>query len=291
MRTLFMIGLVVSLEPTSAVAGCPGACEVDRFLAAAPKLPPGKRLQQSKALFIKVVHPPRSCPDRSNEGRDEIWLWEYVLFRWAVLFRQYGSSDMLTAIDETPTDAGTSTSKCSHFYRRVQGARGFAEHYGTLSRSRFLRGCWKESEITEILKAPNGGPDAPEQRTAVTACEVDRFVDGLARVQKKKRSRLVEDFVAKVASSEPSDLAGTDYFYTRLAFRYRFFPDQSILDGIDAVAVKNMTAGICYFLKNAAGFGAFGEHYRLPDKKPLLLKCASDDHSGGNIEWCPFLTK
>jgi hypothetical protein len=289
-RSLLLVAVAIPLLPRVAAAACPTSCEVDRFLARAHALTADQRLQEGKQLFGRLALADGSCPKPSmQQDRWGIWLWEYALLRWATLFHEQGSSDILAVVDETSVDGGAGTSKCSHFYAQVQGARGFAAHYRIPSRRGYLQACWEEGKLAKILDGQTAPPAVLEQKSTVTACEADRLIDGLRRMKKDRRARAVEDMVTRAASSEHSDRAGTTYLYTRLAFRYRFHPDEAILAGFDAVATRSMTPGLCSFLMNAGGSGSFAGHYRQADRRPLLLQCATDDHHRRRIEW--YLTR
>lgn len=260
-------GLSLLVEPAVArgEGSVPLTCEVDRFLEAAPRLSGTRRLQESTSLLRRVFR-----RDSFEHGVDDMHVWEYFLLRLAKLFRELEAPDILAAVQAVPSDGHASEAKCSHFYRKVATSRGFLKYHADPSRRPLLFELCFPGGSFEAGSSPPERPPALGE-VVLTACEVDQFLDALSKMKRDERVRAVRTFVAKGADAETSDKPGAEFFFLRLASRYRRTGDAAILDGVDAVAAKRIAPGICYFYVGAWRRHTFAKHYRRKDRRMTIL--------------------
>ncbi|HVU51768.1 MAG TPA: hypothetical protein VHL80_13825 [Polyangia bacterium] len=250
----------------------PTACEVDQFLEGAPAMSPRERLPETITFMSRMLNA------RAPQDRDAVWIWEYFLKRWAVLFRVSGYMDMLEAVDQTPSDTRFSLSECGAFYRSVLEDTRAVEHYRYQSHRGRLAVCFEPEELERLLKLPvPGGRDRPRGLLRVSACDADALVDGLA--EGGVRARRVEELVGRAGQGPDADEAGEAYLLTRLGLHFRAHPDEAILAGFDAATRAAPEARACELFINAVGTpaacAAFKAHYKKASALPA--RCLSDD--------------
>jgi hypothetical protein len=276
------LAALLSLVPLNARAksterrvrrGYPSTCRVDAFVDGARSMRPEERLARARKIIAYIIdsQPPES------DGRDEIWVWEYFLGRWAVLARETGDATMLTAVDEADTDAGFALSTCL-FYTQVTDVPGFAEHYASDAARQRLGTCWHGDDLRKAMVTPPAPTvaRAMSRDPVLKACELDRQLSRLRALAPRARQAEIELLIEKALDLDATDLVGGLYLNQRVP-SLLLDADEVVLNALDAVARRRMTSKMCRYFGHATSSKQFARHYRDPERRARLAPCEKDE--------------